>query len=162
MMSIRTRAFATVSVIAGSATTFLVVLLGHPVLADLMHESGPFLAWVCASVLSLCFAVSAVAALVCSLSGRGWCWPAYLVGGIYMTTLVAAFSSRAQSHGASTVVVLFSLYCTSIPFQLALLTRRLVEGRSPLPDLVGFLVVPGARSAEHDHLEPARTPTRIT
>ncbi|GAA3209131.1 hypothetical protein [Actinocorallia longicatena] len=151
-MDVRARGFAIAAAVCGVGTAGLVVALGHPVLSDLMRDGG-FLSWMCASFLSACFVAAVLAVLGSMLLDRGWCWPGWMVAGIYMTTLVAAFSARAATHGGSALVVGFSLYCTSIPFQLALLTRRLTVGAPTGPSVVERLLLPGARGAEHDRLD---------
>ncbi|WP_460369520.1 hypothetical protein [Actinocorallia lasiicapitis] len=149
----RARVYALGAAGAGLGSAVLVVLLGHPVLADLMREGSAFLSWVCAAFLSLCYLGAVLALLAYVLLGWGWCPLAWLVAGIYMTTLVASFSARAETHGGSLTVVLFSLYCTSIPFQFAGVVRRCVRGarKAPTgPGLVDRLLLPRARAEVHD------------
>ncbi|MEO5874638.1 MAG: hypothetical protein ABIS86_02140 [Streptosporangiaceae bacterium] len=112
---------AAVTSLTAVAVSFLVALLGHPVLRSSMWDGGGVVGWACAIVLSFCFMAAVVLVHAHCLMDRGWFWPGWAAGLVYTSVLVAGFDAQQSP----TIVRCFSLYMTSIPFQLALLARRL-------------------------------------
>jgi len=114
---------AVMSALAGVALSFLVGVLGHPVLRVLIQDGDGVIGWACALMLSFCFMAAVFLVQGHCLLNRSWFWPGWVAGLIYATVLVAGFSTQESPL----VVRIFSLYMTSIPFQLAVLTRRLIS-----------------------------------
>ncbi len=114
---------AATSALAGIAASFLVGVLGHPVLRGLIEDGDGVIGWACALVLSFCFMAAVLLIQGHCLLNRSWFWPGWVAGLIYAMVLVAGFSTQESPM----VVRIFSLYMTSIPFQLAVLTRRLAS-----------------------------------
>ena len=115
---------AAVSAAAGVGVSFLVGLLGHPVLRVLIGDG--VIGWTCALVLSFCFMVAVLLVQGHCLLNRSWFWPGWVAGLVYAMVLAAGFGTQESPMA----VRLFSLYVTSIPFQLAVLTRRLSASAS--------------------------------
>jgi hypothetical protein len=110
---------AAASAAVGVGVSFLVGLLGHPVLWELVGDG--VVGWTCALVLSFCFMVAVLLMQGHCLLNRSWFWPGWVAGLVYVMVLAAGFGVQESPIA----VRLFSLYMTSIPFQLAVLTRRL-------------------------------------
>lgn len=115
---------AAVSAAVGVGVSFLVGLLGHPVLWMLI--GGGAIGWTCALVLSFCFMVAVLLVQGHCLLNRSWFWPGWVAGLVYAMVLAAGFAAQESPMA----VRFFSLYMTSIPFQLAVLTRRLSASAS--------------------------------
>src|SRR5689334_13434895 len=122
---------ATASAAAGLGVSFLVGLLGHPVQRALIGDG--VIGWTCALVPPFCFMAAVLLVQGHCLLNRSWFWPGWVAGLVYAAVLAAGFSTQDSPM----VVRIFSLYVTSIPFQLAVLTRRLAAS---VPDEE---VVPG-------------------
>jgi hypothetical protein len=112
---------AAASASAGLGVSFLVGLLGHPVLRMLIQDGKGVIGWTCALVLSFCFMVAVLLVQGHCLLNRSWFWPGWVAGLVYALVLAAGFGVQESPLA----VRLFSLYMTSIPFQLAVLTRHL-------------------------------------
>lgn len=123
---LRLGAGAVGSALAGLGVAVLVAVLGHPMVQELVLDGEGVVPWIGAWLVSLCYVLAVALMLAYVVLGWGWYWPSFAIGAGYAALMVIGLKARADVHGYSSVIAAVAVYLTSMPYQLAAVSRQLL------------------------------------